>query len=103
MRAPKLYALYKLIHPGEYTIETDTIMIGRSAICQIVVPLIVVSGVHARIEWDSSHYVLYDTKSLNGTFVNGQRIEGAYILKNQDLIGLSTDRPLLRFENPIEG
>ena len=100
MQSPKLYALYKIVQPAEYNIEASVCAIGRSSMCEVIVQLKSISRLHARIERDGPVYVLYDTNSVNGTFVNGCRIHGSHVLKNQDLIGLSADTALLRFENP---
>ena len=100
MRLPKLIALYGYVQPTEYTIETDVCTIGRSQMCQIVVPLKIVSRLHAKIEREGPRYVLYDTNSANGTFVNRRQICEPHWLIDQDLIGLSADTSLLRFEDP---
>jgi DNA-binding response OmpR family regulator len=100
MRLPKLDALYGYVQPSEYTIETDVCMIGRSKMCQVVVPLKVVSRLHAKIEREGSRYVLHDSNSVNGTFVNGHPIHEPCWLKDQDLIGLGAHTALLRFEDP---
>lgn len=98
--APKLFALYKNVQPTEYTLEASVCSIGRSETCQVVVPLKFVSRLHAKIERDGPGYVLYDANSANGTFVNGRQIREPYRLVNQDLIGLSADSAMLRFEDP---
>jgi DNA-binding response OmpR family regulator len=98
--APKLFALHKYIQPTEYILETSLCTIGRSEMCQVVLPLKLVSRFHARIERDGPSYVLCDTNSVNGTFVNGRQIHEPYRLVNQDLIGLSADRAMVRFEDP---
>ena len=46
-----------------------------------------VSGRHAEIRLDKGNYTLYDLKSTNGTFVNGERIEQAS-LKEGDRLGV---------------
>jgi DNA-binding response OmpR family regulator len=43
---------------------------------------------------------LQDTGSANGTFVNGSRIYTPHTLQNDDLIGLGSPAPLLRFFDP---
>lgn len=100
MEPPTLLALYEGIQPAEYTIVSDICTIGRSSMCQIVIPLNTVSRLHAKIEQDGPRYVLYDTNSANGTFVNSLRIREPHLLEDQDVIGLSTFMTLLRFEDP---
>ncbi|MDU2066294.1 MAG: DUF3662 and FHA domain-containing protein [Sporomusaceae bacterium] len=43
------------------------------------------SRLHAYIQWEEEQYVLYDAKSLNGTYVNGQKISRK-VLKHNDKI-----------------
>jgi hypothetical protein len=50
-------------------------------------------------ERNGSSFVLYDTNSTSGTFVNGYRIHEAHLLKNRDLSGLSAATAVLRFED----
>ena len=62
--------------------------IGRSSSCDIVIPLSIVSRLHARIELQHDRYVLSDAGSANGTFVNGRRIDGPTKIDHGTLIGL---------------
>jgi hypothetical protein len=95
-----LFALHKDIQPVEFMIESDVCTIGRSDMCHIVVPFNTVSRLHAKIEREGPRYMLYDTNSANGTFVNGRHICGLHLLEDKDLIGLSATTALLRFEDP---
>ena len=97
---PKLVALHKDVQPVQYTVEADVCIIGRSAMCHVVVFQNTVSRLHAKIERDGPRYVLTDASSANGTFVNGNRIREPHLLEDQDLLGLSAAMPLLRFEDP---
>lgn len=49
--------------------------IGRLPDNSMQIDNLAVSGHHARISWDNDHYVVEDLGSLNGTFVNNERIE----------------------------
>jgi pSer/pThr/pTyr-binding forkhead associated (FHA) protein len=53
---------------------TGTLVIGRSPSCQLMVSDAEVSGVHAEILWDGSHWQIQDLASRNGTFLNGERL-----------------------------
>jgi DNA-binding response OmpR family regulator len=86
--------------PSEYPLADDVCMIGRSPMCQIVVPRDTISRLHARIERAGPRYVLHDAGSANGTFVNSRRIYEPHLLKNRDLIGLGAPAALLRFVDP---
>jgi hypothetical protein len=87
--------------PAAYVLKTDHCRIGRSDECQIIVQdeRKLVSRLHAEIEYQDMRYVLYD-KSMNGTFVNGQRIHGSHYLEDKDLIGLGTAEASLQFRDP---
>jgi S1-C subfamily serine protease len=56
-----------------------------------------VSSKHAEIRVLDSKVTLFDLGSTNGTFVNGQRIEGSRALFDGDLIGFGGDGPKVEF------
>ena len=52
-----------------------------------------VSRRHAVIRWTAEGYMIYDLKSANGTFVNGERLEGAgRLLVDKDEIMVADER-----------
>jgi ABC-type multidrug transport system ATPase subunit len=53
----------------------DQLVIGRDTECDLVLDSPLVSRRHARLERSGSAHVLIDLHSINGTFVNGQRID----------------------------
>jgi DNA-binding response OmpR family regulator len=89
-----------LVTPGSIELEGEVCTLGRAAGCSIVVQHPLVSRLHARIERSGPRYVLADAGSANGTYVNSQRLRGLHVLGDNDLIGLGTARPLLRFVDP---
>jgi pSer/pThr/pTyr-binding forkhead associated (FHA) protein len=50
------------------------VTIGRLPDNVLQIDNLAVSGHHAKIYWQGEHYVLEDNQSLNGTYVNNQRI-----------------------------
>jgi RsiW-degrading membrane proteinase PrsW (M82 family) len=89
--------------------NTDTIILGRDPRCDIVIdPMIhrTVSRRHAEISPilgfqspDGSRYwQVCDLGSANGTFLNGQRIQGCQVLQPGDRISLGRNGPDLVFE-----
>jgi pSer/pThr/pTyr-binding forkhead associated (FHA) protein len=54
--------------------STGRIMVGRTESCEFVIPVKVVSAVHAVLEVTSSGAKVYDMNSRNGTFVNGKKV-----------------------------
>lgn len=63
----------------------DTLSIGRNANHHLIIDNYAVSGDHAVILKEGNRYILKDTKSKNGTFLNGLTVEQA-TLKNGDVI-----------------
>jgi len=67
-----------------YRLEGVTIL-GRTAPSQVILPSPSVSREHARISASGDGYVIEDMDSVNGTFLNGERIQSAS-LHNGDVI-----------------
>jgi pSer/pThr/pTyr-binding forkhead associated (FHA) protein len=63
----------------------DTLSIGRNSNHHLVIDNYAVSGNHAAIIKEGNRYLLKDTNSKNGTFLNGLSVQQA-ILKNGDII-----------------
>ncbi|HEY6061537.1 MAG TPA: trypsin-like peptidase domain-containing protein [Gemmatimonadales bacterium] len=61
-----------------------------------------VSSRHAAIITRTDGFVLQDLGSKNGTYVNGQRIEGDRVLRDGDVIGFGAKGPALEF-HIVEG
>jgi pSer/pThr/pTyr-binding forkhead associated (FHA) protein len=59
--------------------------IGRLPDNSVQIDNLAVSGHHAKISWDQDHYVVEDLGSLNGTFVNNERV-GKATLKHGDQV-----------------
>ncbi len=85
--------------------DGETITLGRSATCQIVLDPQQHSGVsraHAQLQpsqkFKSSGWQICDLNSANGTFVNGQAVTDAYVLKSGDRISLGQNGPVFVFE-----
>ena len=58
----------------EYSLHKSQVVLGRSSKCDVMVSADLVSRTHALITSDGNQYVLFDHGSMNGTWVNGQRI-----------------------------
>jgi DNA-binding winged helix-turn-helix (wHTH) protein len=72
-----LLVIYKGTLAGtRWPITGDSVTVGRAKDCDIVLLERQVSRHHARIERDSSGFVLRDLGSKNGTFVNGEPVQG---------------------------
>lgn len=68
----------------------NEVTIGRDGACDISLDNISVSRRHARIKrTPGGEFVISDTESFNGVFVNGNRISGEHVLRDRDVIGLA--------------
>jgi pSer/pThr/pTyr-binding forkhead associated (FHA) protein len=74
----------------EYTIQDGTLVFGRDASADVVVSGTEVSRRHAEIKTTPEGYVLMDL-SVNGTFVNGQRVGRSHLLARADVIRVGHD------------
>ncbi|HEY3770110.1 MAG TPA: FHA domain-containing protein [Candidatus Angelobacter sp.] len=69
----------------EVSLTQAATTIGRLADNSVQIDNLAVSGHHAKISWNQDHYVVEDLGSLNGTFVNNERV-GKATLKHGDQI-----------------
>lgn len=69
-----------------FNIEKNEITIGRDLNNDVVISDPEVSRRHARLFLQGPNYVLEDLVSTNGTFVNGQRLMGPYVLRPGEVI-----------------
>lgn len=87
----KLILKYEAAVLKEIPLQKASISIGRIPGNDVVIDNLAVSGHHARIILEQGYYAVEDINSLNGTFLNNQRIRRSP-LKNGDeiLIGKHT-------------
>lgn len=77
--------LVSLTDGREYQVAESGISFGRDAAADVVLEHVQVSRRHAEISFTPRGYVLSDS-STNGTWVNGERIEGGRLLERGDII-----------------
>lgn len=70
----KLYLTFDARPLKEFTLSHGVITIGRLPDNVVQIDNLAVSGHHAKVYWDSEHYVLEDNGSTNGTYLNEQRV-----------------------------
>ena len=75
----------------EYSLQKESVTIGRNEDNTITVDNLAVSGYHARIDAAGSDYILTDLQSTNGTFVNGVKVSRC-VLRNNDQIRVGEAR-----------
>src|SRR5512141_2569001 len=66
-----------------------SLLIGREATCEIVVPDRMVSRFHARVTPTPEGVVLEDLGSKNGTHCNGNLLEGQRVLQDGDTVQIA--------------
>lgn len=71
---------------GQRWLINQTLMIGRDASCDILIPDRQVSRFHARLMPAPDGVILEDLGSKNGTHCNGQRLEEPMKLHDGDLV-----------------
>jgi hypothetical protein len=84
--APLLIIRRQDSSPTQLEWGESALAIGRDGANDIVIDHPLASRRHARLERDDNGYLVRDLDSTNGTYVNGDRIEGARALHNQDRI-----------------
>jgi hypothetical protein len=74
-------------NPGRiFELSQNELTVGRDVSNDIVINDAEVSRKHARLIAQTGGYVLEDTGSTNGTFVNGQRLMGPHLLRAGETI-----------------
>ncbi|HSW63089.1 MAG TPA: FHA domain-containing protein [Dissulfurispiraceae bacterium] len=100
----KLVLRFKDAVLKELAIEKDHVMLGRKPENDLAIDNLAVSGFHAKILKENDRYVLEDMGSLNGTYVNGERITRRTLKSGEQiLIGKHTIEfiaPELKTEEP---
>src|SRR5450432_414525 len=81
----KLYLKFDQSVLKEVTLSQSATTIGRLPDNTLQIDNLAVSGHHARITWEQDHYEIEDLGSLNGTYVNHERV-GKAKLRHCDLM-----------------
>jgi pSer/pThr/pTyr-binding forkhead associated (FHA) protein len=83
----------------ELPLTQATTTIGRLPDNSVQIDNLAVSGHHARISWERDHYVVEDLGSLNGTYVNNERV-GKATLKHGDQVKIGKHLVEFKHEGP---
>jgi len=92
----KLYLKFDNSLLKEITLSQAATTIGRLPDNTLQIDNLAVSGHHARICWEQDHYVIEDLGSLNGTYVNSERV-GKAKLRHCDMVKIGKHE--LEFKN----
>jgi len=74
---------------GQRWMVHDSLIIGRDASCDVMIPSRQVSRNHARLEMTGKGTSIQDLGSKNGTHLNGEEISETKVLKDGDLIQIA--------------
>ncbi|MCD6576598.1 MAG: FHA domain-containing protein [Anaerolineaceae bacterium] len=92
---PIMFAYDGPLKGGSWKIEKELI-IGRGTDCNIIIPDRQVSRFHAKLEVnDGGQIRIVDLGSKNGTYVNGERINGSAVLVDGDAIKIALIQELV--------
>ena len=83
----------------EYALEKPEVSIGRAPSSDILLSKDkLTSRRHATVRYEENKYVLYDERSANGTFVNGQQLEEMTprVLEDGDHVGIGEHELIFR-------
>lgn len=70
---------------ARYLLDRDTTVVGRHPDCEIFLHDVTVSRRHSEIRRDAQDFVLRDLGSLNGSYVNGERVEEQQLYSGDEL------------------
>jgi hypothetical protein len=85
--APASPVRFSILYRGHrFELRPGTLLLGRGTACQLVLDDPLVSRKHAQIQVDERQAVLEDLGSVNGVYVNGDRVEGSRVLADGDRI-----------------
>ncbi|MCC9599896.1 SpoIIE family protein phosphatase [Stieleria sp. JC731] len=75
--------------PERFKLHQGETSIGRHPDCHIVVDAGPVSRFHAKVIGEGKRFTVHDLGSRNGTYLNGQRLSAAQVLREGDRIRIS--------------
>jgi pSer/pThr/pTyr-binding forkhead associated (FHA) protein len=80
-----------VLEPGGPSVEFNRpeMLVGRHSVADLRLRLPDVSRRHCRFVFSEGHWQVFDLNSLNGVFVNGERVHQA-ILDNGDVIRIGS-------------
>jgi hypothetical protein len=84
-----------------YPLDKNEMVIGRDLTNDIVISDSEVSRRQARLFLQGANYVIEDLGSTNGTFVNGQRLMGSYVLRPGEIVTFGETLSLV-FEGAVD-
>jgi signal transduction histidine kinase len=100
MSRPKLVVRLKPFGDRVIPLGTDRLSIGRGSDQDICIPDRKISSAHALLEPVTGGFRLRDLGSTNGTYVNGELVEGVRVLRFQDEVLFGNTMVLYTDQDP---
>jgi pSer/pThr/pTyr-binding forkhead associated (FHA) protein len=92
---------------GQRWIIKQTLVVGRDATCDVVIPDRQVSRYHARLMPSANGIIFEDLGSKNGSFCNGQLLAEQQVLQDGDLVQIALAQHFIYLSSdatmPLEG
>lgn len=101
-RTPPQAYLINCVNADSIALNRGETSIGRSKSCDIIVNYDSVSRSHAVIARKKKGWMVFDTLSSGGTFVNAQRVEGSTPLTDGDTLTLGAASFIFRTAESIQ-
>jgi pSer/pThr/pTyr-binding forkhead associated (FHA) protein len=79
-----------------------SIVIGRAPDCDVTLRDILLSRRHCRLEPDGDTWTLHDLQSKNGTIINAERLQGPWVLQDNDVVRLGRAKIIFHAGLPNE-
>jgi hypothetical protein len=99
VQAPDRSVHFSIVHRGHrFELAPGPLLIGRGSGCQLVLEDALVSRKHARIDVRPDRATLVDLGSVNGVYVNGERMGPEHELRDGDRIMIG-QQEILVFAN----
>jgi pSer/pThr/pTyr-binding forkhead associated (FHA) protein len=83
--------------PSEYSLFKDEVSLGRGEDNDVVIPHASVSRAHARLLRRNGVFELTDLNSTNGSYVNGQPVQGSVRVGSGNQVRFGDVRFVLRY------
>jgi pSer/pThr/pTyr-binding forkhead associated (FHA) protein len=79
-----------------------SIVIGRAPDCDVTLRDILLSRRHCRLEPNGETWTLHDLQSKNGTIINAERLQGPWVLQDNDVVRLGRAKIIFHAGLPDE-
>jgi len=101
-RTPEITVFSPIGSPSNHKLVDEVVTIGRASECTIPIKDRYLSRKHAEIVHEDASWILKDSGSANGTYLNGVRVEENLVLKSGDRIRMGDTELLFLAEHSTD-